>query len=84
MMHELLQGLPASDRHPDGYRPVHRACWGNKKEHALTARQLIVKGKEDVNARSDDGLTPLLLAASAGALLSLPSNRKIIHHGGNN
>ena len=67
----LLQGLPASDRHQDGYLPIHRVCWGDKKDHALTARQLIVKGNEDVNARSDDGLTPLLITASAGVLLSL-------------
>ena len=66
-----LKGLPVSDRHQDGYLPIHRVCWGDKKNHALTARQLIVQGNEDVNARSDDGLTPLLIAASAGMPLSL-------------
>jgi hypothetical protein len=33
-------GLPPDDLHQDGYRPLHRAAWGNSKGHADTMRCL--------------------------------------------
>jgi hypothetical protein len=64
----IKAGVPASDKHPDGYLPIHRACWGRSKHHAQTVRVLVRKGGEDVNALSDDGLTPLLVAAGSEQL----------------
>lgn len=64
----IKAGVPASDKHPDGYLPIHRACWGRSKHHAQTVRVLVRKGGEDVNALSDDGRTPLLVAAGSEQL----------------
>ena len=32
----IAHGLDASDRHNDGYTPIHRACWGREARHTET------------------------------------------------
>mmetsp|Transcript_39140 Transcript_39140/g.60992 ORF Transcript_39140/g.60992 Transcript_39140/m.60992 type:complete len:212 (-) Transcript_39140:49-684(-) len=57
-------GVPAHDMHNDGFLPIHRCTWGSKAGHAETARILVEKGKEDVDALAGNGQTPLLMACS--------------------
>ena len=32
------RGLDPSDRHKDGFQPIHRACWGGEARHAETVK----------------------------------------------
>ena len=62
----LAAGVPVrGNPHEDGFLPIHRACWGDSKGHADTVRMMVLQGKEDVDARTADRQTPLLLVAAA-------------------
>lgn len=62
----LAAGVPVrGNPHEDGFLPIHRACWGDSKGHADTVRVMVLQGKEDVDARTADRQTPLLLVAAA-------------------
>ena len=37
-------GLDPSDMHADGFRPLHRACWGDDERHTDTVRVLLEAG----------------------------------------
>ena len=56
----LAAGLDPSDRHKDGYTPLHRACWGNDSRHTRTVRVLLDAGvlPEEPTA---DGQTPIMI-----------------------
>ena len=34
----IAHGLSVSDRHADGFTPLHRACWGKTPAHTETVR----------------------------------------------
>jgi len=38
------RGLDPSDRHKDGFQPIHRACWGGETRHAETVKVLVEEG----------------------------------------
>ena len=40
----IAHGLDPSDRHSDGFTPIHRACWGREQRHADTVRVLLKAG----------------------------------------
>ena len=41
----LAHGLPCTtDRHSDGFTPLHRACWGRETRHTETVRVLLEAG----------------------------------------
>lgn len=47
---------PSTDRHKDGYYPLHRACWGRAPRHTDTVKVFLKHGvKFDLS--SDKGLT---------------------------
>ncbi len=40
----IEKGADYQYRHEDGYVPLHRACWGRTKDHALTAKEFLLAG----------------------------------------
>ena len=67
IMKMLIQhGLPCTtDRHSDGYTPLHRACWGNEPRHTETVRALLKAGAPP-DQTSSDGKTPIQLTGNQG------------------
>ncbi|WIA28268.1 hypothetical protein OEZ86_010822 [Tetradesmus obliquus] len=61
----IAAGLNPSDRHRDGFTPIHRACWGRQQRHTDTVRVLLEDGKVDVNELAN-GNTPLDSALGSG------------------
>ena len=37
----IQEGLNPNEPHTDGFRPIHRAAWGNDYKHTLTIRVLL-------------------------------------------
>ena len=62
----LIQAqLNPSHMHEDGFRPIHRACWGKEPRHTDTVGVLIEGGVKSTEA-AKDGSTPLSMAEAAG------------------
>ena len=40
----IAAGLDPSDKHQDGYTPIHRACWGTQQRHAETVEAMLALG----------------------------------------
>jgi len=55
----LAEGLNPSDRHKDGYTPLHRTCWGKDPRHTEAARVLIEEAHVSPNELGQDGKAPL-------------------------
>jgi len=49
----ILHGLDPSDRHADGFTPLHRACWGREERHTETVRALLRAGVRPNEAAAD-------------------------------
>lgn len=47
-----------SDRHRDGFTPLHRACWGGEPRHTDTVRVLLEAGVSPFEL-SADGKRPI-------------------------
>jgi ankyrin repeat protein len=58
--------------HPDGFAPIHRACWGPEKRHAETVQYLLEIG-EDVNRKGtgDKKMTCLAMTKNADTIAVL-------------
>jgi ankyrin repeat protein len=56
-------GLDPSDRHKDGFTPIHRACWGKEARHTEAVRMLVEKGGVDPEQPDSSGKTPIQLAS---------------------
>eukprot|EP01006_Ploeotia_vitrea_P006657 TRINITY_DN14290_c0_g1_i1.p1 TRINITY_DN14290_c0_g1~~TRINITY_DN14290_c0_g1_i1.p1 ORF type:complete len:211 (+),score=23.78 TRINITY_DN14290_c0_g1_i1:25-633(+) len=52
-------GLDANPLHEDGYRPIHRACWGGTEQHTDTVKVFLEEGKVDPNTLGEKGDSPL-------------------------
>ena len=51
--------------HPDGFAPLHRACWGNEPRHAQTIAVLVAAGADvDLLTRFGQDKTPFELCRS--------------------
>ena len=61
----LKAGLDTSDRHMDGYTPLHRACWGTRKGHTQTVRVLLDHGV-DIEEMDERGRTCLHMTQNDG------------------
>jgi hypothetical protein len=65
-------GRHATDRHKDGYTPLHRACWGRAEGHTETVRVLLKAGAP-ADQMSDKGELPVDLTPNA-------NTKKLIKH----
>ena len=66
-------GLPCqTDRHRDGYTPLHRACWGREARHTETVRVLLKAGTPP-DQPSSDGKLPVDLTSNS-------ATRKLLEH----
>lgn len=56
----IAHGLNPSDRHVDGFTPLHRACWGQEQRHTETARVLLEAGvpADEAPVPPQDGRRP--------------------------
>jgi ankyrin repeat protein len=52
-------GLNPSDRHEDGFTPIHRACWGSTQNHAKTFEIFVLNGVSP-DESTEDGSQPCL------------------------
>jgi ankyrin repeat protein len=50
--------------HKDGYRPLHRACWGRQPRHVEFVKYILSTGLVDPDTPTATGLTPLKMIAS--------------------
>jgi ankyrin repeat protein len=66
-------GLNPSDRHDDGFTPIHRACWGSSPNHLKTVQVLISNGVS-LDEPTEDGSEPCLKLKNQ--LDSLPLQKK--------
>ena len=54
-------GLDPSNRHRDGFTPLHRSCWGSEQRHTDTARVLLEAGVPP-GQRATNGQRPAEMA----------------------
>ena len=59
----VTHGLDPSERHKDGYTPLHRACWGGTAGHAEAVGVLIAAGVS-ANEPAANGKLPMEMAAT--------------------
>lgn len=60
----LEHGLPCTtDKHADGFTPLHRACWGREARHTETVRALLKAGAPP-DQEGPDGRSPLEMASN--------------------
>ena len=64
-----MYGLNPSDRHKDGFTPIHRACWGFTENHTKTVQALLNVGVSPLEP-ADAGDAPV----SGKVPLSMTSN----------
>lgn len=55
-------GLDPLDFHPDGFAPIHRACWGREKRHSETVKVFLEAGVSPT-LPSKDGKLPMEMAS---------------------
>jgi len=60
----IAHGLDPSERHADGFTPMHRACWGSTAGHAATV-EVFLKAGISASQESQDGDNPLSMATHA-------------------
>ena len=80
----IKHGVPVSDKHEDGFFPIHRAAWGTEQRHADFIRVVVSEGKEDVDKLNGKGQTPLQMlllgegdkSVVANTLVELGANTK--------
>ena len=63
----VAHGLDPSDRHADGYTPIHRACWGREERHTKTVSALIAAGVSP-RQRASNGKRPLDMTSNEGTV----------------
>ena len=60
-----------SDRHADGYTPIHRACWGRESRHTETIKTFIEVGKVSHEEPTSDGRTCAEMTQNKGTQMYL-------------
>ena len=74
----IAHGLPCTtDRHGDGFTPLHRACWGHEARHTETVRVLLKAGAP-VDQPTNTGQLPVDITKNEATrkLLSFRMNKK--------
>merc|ERR1739844_455069 len=51
------RNIDPSERHSDGFTPLHRACWGMDTRHTETVKTFILEGGVDVDEPTNSGDT---------------------------
>jgi ankyrin repeat protein len=68
--------------HPtDGYRPIHRVCWGTSEGHAQILARLLSSKLVSANDVAADGTTPLVTAIRGVTKPYLPIITILLHAG---
>lgn len=62
----LQHGVSPNKEHKDGFRPIHRVCWGTTDEHARTLARMLASKLVGPNDLAGDGSTPLSTALDVG------------------
>lgn len=75
-LHEELK-MDLNQMHSDGFRPIHRACWGKSTRHPEFVRYVLSAGIVDVDSKTKDGLTPLQVVASSNSFKN-PETAKVL------
>lgn len=61
---EKVKQLDPNEMHKDGYRPIHRACWGKMNRHAEFVKTLIEDCGVDPDSLTKKNETPLQVLVS--------------------
>lgn len=66
---------PATDKHRDGFYPIHRACWGNEERHTETVKVLLKNGVSSALS-ADNGMDCLDMTKNEGTIGELQKGSK--------
>eukprot|EP00092_Neocalanus_flemingeri_P098890 GFUD01126138.1.p1 GENE.GFUD01126138.1~~GFUD01126138.1.p1 ORF type:complete len:192 (+),score=53.44 GFUD01126138.1:63-638(+) len=60
------RNIDPSQRHTDGFTPLHRACWGQEKRHTETVAMFIMVGQVPWDQKTDKGKTCMDITHNSG------------------
>jgi len=66
---------PVTDKHRDGFYPIHRACWGNEERHTETVKVFLKNGVSSALS-ADNGMACLDMTKNEGAISEIQKGSK--------